>query len=679
MGLKLTNEEIEAIKYYMESKFENINQLLVSDSRTDIAFLSDEQNEGVVFSYAKDNVIRYLDVIKNIYRAIMKSYLNKGVKDRWSFARKTNLTEIEKFKNEPFIDRFLFVSLDKNGSSEDKNGFLNNHAIAYICGDSNVPYMKLDDALNTNNRYIIISPFTKVINISESSDIEINGNKINTYTVNLEKQELEAMSEADKVDLYNHIIANSDNVNQTLHDAVFLEKENISNYESIRELEKQIADFEALIAKKEIQKDYSESERNADELDLAELTDKLEVFKNRSAEIFNSIKNNNKFMTNWKKNITVYLMAEFYDIEKQVAAEIEADNEFQKAREEILLEKAKLKRIDLEKESFENIVKQLKNECIENIKTVEKLKEDIARLIGKQQNYAKIAGNMGASYSALNNAFEMKKKAESLENLIRTIKLKVDVIESEHDVIVGSEKLIKISEINNQISILLNYLNNPKTVVAKSKLTRFDEMIIVEENELKRNIARAILDIRGEAELKKLRDDIDIIEDKSPFKKFLGLFTGQNKLDEFILEQIDIRQNTIKKALSKNLRLDHNYSIHELVAEIRMFIKDNEDDTLVQDDIADLEALEKEIAKSFVIIESKVDDIIHEKENKNLPVSTKLSKKELIEIETYRFLNKYGYDKADEYIKEDAVYRDSTANEIARIIEYINTSKVIEI
>ena len=78
-------------------------------------------------------------------------------------------------------------------------------------------------------------------------------------------------------------------------------------------------------------------------------------------------------------------------------------------------------------------------------------------------------------------------------------------------------------------------------------------------------------------------------------------------------------------------------------------------------------------------IESKVEDIIHEKENKNLPISRKLSKKELIEIETYRFLNKYGYDKADEYIKEDAVYRDSTANEIARIIEYINTSKVIDI
>lgn len=679
MGLKLTNEEIEAIKYYMETKFENINQLLISDSRTDIAFLSDEQNEGMSFSYSKDSVIRYLDVIKNVYRAMMKTYLNKELKDRWSFARRTNITEIEKFKNEPYLDRFMFVSFDKTASSEEGNGLLNNHAIAYICGDSNIPYMNLDDVLNTNNKNIIIAPFTKVINVTESQDVEINENKINTYTVTIEKQELENMSETDKVELYNHIISNSDKVNQTLHDAVFLEKENISNYESIRELEKEIADFEAVIAKKEMQKDYSESEKNADEADLAELNEKLDVFKNRSAEIFNSVKNNNKFMTNWKKNITVYLMTEFYDIEKQVKAEFDANNEFEKVKEEILLEEAKSKRINLEKEGFEKVVEQLKKETEHNIKTVEILINDINRLIGKQQNYAKIAGNMGASYSALNNAFEMKKKSEALENLVRTIKLKVDVIESDGDVIVGSEKLMKISEINNQITILLNYLNNPKTVTAKSKLTRFDEMIIVEENELKRNIAKSILDIRGEAELKKLRDDIEIIEDKSPIKRFLGMFTGQNRLDDFILEQIDIRQNTIKKALSKTLRLDHNYSIHELVAEIRMFIKDNEDDSLVQDDIADLEALEKEIAKSFVIIESKVQDIIHEKENKNLPVSSRITKKELIEIETYRFLNKYGYDRADEYIKEDAVYKDTTANEITRIIEYINTSKVIDI
>jgi hypothetical protein len=261
--------------------------------------------------------------------------------------------------------------------------------------------------------------------------------------------------------------------------------------------------------------------------------------------------------------------------------------------------------------------------------------------------------------------------------LIDTIKLRVDALGEMEDSLAG-KKLLVISDVNNQIGILMNYLSNPKTAIAKSKMNRFDEMIVVEENELKRDIAKTILDIRGEAELKKLRDDTQIIEEKGPIKRFLGIFTGQNKMDEFMLDQIEVRQNSIKKTLSKKLRLDYNYSVHEFVAEIRMFIRDNEDDDLVLDDVSELRELEREIAKNFVIIESKVQDIIDEKENKNLPVDSKITKKELIEIETYRFLNKYGYDIADKQEPEEILYTDTTSNEIAKIIDYINTSKILE-
>ena len=51
---------------------------------------------------------------------------------------------------------------------------------------------------------------------------------------------------------------------------------------------------------------------------------------------------------------------------------------------------------------------------------------------------------------------------------------------------------IKSSKINCTISFtsadnnaLINYLNNPKIATANSKATRFDEMAIIEENELK--------------------------------------------------------------------------------------------------------------------------------------------------------------------------------------------------
>lgn len=674
MEFKLTNEELEAIKYYKNDAFENINQLLNSDSRVDVASLTDDENEDVKINYDKESVVNYIEKIKKIYSGILKMYLSKGRKEDWTFSRKCSLTEIEKFKNEPYIDRFLVTDIDKEQS---ENAIGMNQTVMYICGNKDVPYIMLKDVLEKENTEVLIAPFTEISEIKDGAQLEDEEGKIRTYKISLQRQELQEMSDDDKIALYNYIISNSDLVNTTLLNTVKLEKENVSNYENIRDLEKQISDLEIVINQKEQEQDYTESARRADNMDLNELNDKLEILKNHSTDIFNNIKSNNKFITEWKKNITVYLMAECSDIEENLLNEMETENENAIEEAKILASVPRIQKDKLNDESFENILTEVKAECSDNKILVQRLISDINRLINRQQNFAKIAGNLGASYSALNNSFDMKSKAEKLEKLIDEIKLKVDSLEA-LDSKVGGKKLLEISEVNNQISTLINYLNNPKAAIAKSKMNRFDEMIVVEENELKRDIARAILDIRGEAELKKLRDDTQIIEDKSPFRRFLGIFTGQNKLDEFMIEQIQVRQNSIKKTLSKKLRLDYNYSVHEFVAEIRMFIRDNEDDELVMDDVEDLREFDREICKNFVIIDSKVEDIIAEKESKNLPVDSKITKKELIEIETYRFLNKYGYDIAEKQEPEEVQYTDTTSSEIARIIDYINTSKVLE-
>ena len=674
MELKLTNEELEAIKYYRNEVIENINQLLNSDSRVDIALLSDEENEELNLHYDKSSVVHYIETIKKVYSAILKMYFSKGKKETWTFSRKCSITEVEKFKNEPYIDRFLITDFDKKQSE----GIIgNNQTVMYICGNKDVPYIMLKDVLEKENTEVLIAPFTIITEISDGAEIEREEKRIRTYKISLERQELQEMSDDDKIALYNYIISNSDLVNTTLLNTVRLEKENVSNYENIRDLEKKVSDLEFEMNQKEQEKDYSEAAKRADNMDLRELNDKLEILKNHSTDIFNNIKSNNKFITEWKKNITVYLMAECSDIEEELLSEMEIENKAAIEEAKTLADVPRIQQEKLKEESFENILQEVKAECSDNKILVKRLINDINRLINRQQNFAKIAGNLGASYSALNNSFDMKAKAEKLETLVDTIKLKVDSLGALENTANG-KKLLEISEVNNQINILVNYLNNPKSAIAKSKMNRFDEMIVVEENELKRDIARAILDIRGEAELKKLRDDTQIIEDKSPFKRFLGIFTGQNKLDEFMMEQIRVRQNSIKKTLSKKLRLDYNYSVHEFVAEIRMFIRDNEDDELVIDDVDDLREFEKEISKNFVIIDSKVEDIIAEKESKNLPVDSKITKKELIEIETYRFLNKYGYDLAEKQEPEEVKYTDTTGNEISRIIDYINTSKVLE-
>ena len=672
MELKLTKEELEAIKYYRYEAYESINQILNSDSRIDISKLCDD-NENIKINYDKISVATYIETIKNVYSAILKTYLSKDKKENWNFSKKCSIIEIDRLRNEPYIDNFLLTDINKE-KSETSVGI--NQILLYICGDKNIPYIMLKDVLDESNTEILIAPFTMVKEIIDDG-IKINNydKDVHAYKLELVSQELQEMSDDDKIALYNYIITNSDLINTTISNTVKLEKENVLNYENIRDLEKKISDLEIIINQKEQYKDYNESERNADNLDLKELNDKLEILKNHSTDIFNNIKSNNKFITEWKKNIIIYLMAECANIEEDILNNMENENVLEKSK--VLVTAPRIEKEKLKNESFQNIYNEVKLECSDNKLLVERLIKDINRLINRQQNFAKIAGNLGASYSALNNSFDMKSKAEKRESLINTIRLKIESLADSENASNG-KKLLEISEVNNQISTLINYLNNSKSTIAKSKINRFDEMIIVEENELKRDIARAILDIRGEAELKKLRDDTHIIEDKSALRKFIGIFTGQNKLDEFMIDQIHIRQDSIKRTLAKKLRLDHNYSVHEFVADIRMFIKDNEDDELVIDDVESLKEFENEISKNFVIVNSKVEDIIAKRESKNLPVSSRISKKELIEIETYRFLNKYGYDIAEIQEDEETKYIDTTSNEISRIIEYINTSKILQ-
>ncbi len=368
------------------------------------------------------------------------------------------------------------------------------------------------------------------------------------------------------------------------------------------------------------------------------------------------------------------------DIEEEKEA-IEIDNENNSLSSDI--DSESIENSNEEKSQEETIEenetqKRVKQECKENINTVQNLLNDINALISKQQNHAKIAGNMGSSYSALNNAFEMRKVAESLKEQVIQINEKVNALCKKEYNERTELDLELISKSSIEISTLLNYLNNPKIAVRNSKITRFEEMAIIEENELKRGIAEKIREIRGEAELKKLKDDLEIIEEKGTFSRFIGLFTGKNKIDDFMIEQIEYRQRAIRKTLSKKLSLAHNYSIHELMAEITMFVNDNEDDELVQDDVLDLKALAEELRRNYIILESKVKSIVEEKEGKNLLYDNrKMTRRETIELETNRFLNKYGYSNYNNHRDEEPKYQDTMSSEIARIIEYINSSNIL--
>ncbi len=703
IDLSFTNEELDALKKYINKDYLAINQMLISNCETDIALLSEyEENKSVFLSYNKENVIENLKTIKLLYKLILKQYY-KETKRKEVVFRGTNLAEIDRLKNEIFIDKPLIATDNATLAENNYAANWNRPVCMNIKLSNDIPYIYVDEVLENYEKTntIVIAPFTKIKNVSleEEVKLEKNSKLLKKYNLEIEKQELDKLTDDERNGLYDYILSNTYSINQRLEECIRLEKENSLNFENIRKLEQLLAKYENNNEDSEIDED-SINEKDYD--DIERISKELEELKNLSTNMFEIKKQNIEFVNMWKRNIAVYLIAECREIENLFVdmnlpskeTEIVKKVEDSKNKKENISQETKVLQIEeqekqntidfvlsnLKNKSLndeENIYTRVKIESLENIQAGEKLIEDIKNLITKQQNHAKIAGNMGATYSALNNAFDMKKAAEALLELLQNINLKVEAILGDGENKTNERKLEKISKVNIEISTLINYLNNPKIAVRNSKVTRFDEMAIIEENELKRRIAEKIRDIRGEAELKKLKDDLEIIEEKSAFKRIIGMITGQNKLDEFMIEQIEIRQRAIRKTLSKKLSLAYNYSIHELMAEITMFVNENEDDELVEDDVIDLKALAEELRRNYIILESKVQSIIEEKEGKNLPVDDRrISKMDAIEIETYRFLNKYGYD-LDSFQTEEPKYQDTMANEIIRIIEYINSSGIL--
>lgn len=682
MKYDITNEEKEALKMYKGFNYEAINGLLTSNVETDIALLKDALKTGKVepVSYKKDDVIKNIEIVKKIYELMIKMDLNREVPLDFKFVRGTNLNELERLKNEPYIDRMISVTTNSEIAETKYASKWENPVLINFIGNNEIPKLLISDVLSLteNTDEVIIAPFTQVVEFKDMSVLDENGEGKRVYNLILDKQKLEELSEVERKGLYTYILQNTDEIEKNLNECVRIENKNDESYENIRKLEQLLLKYEDQSERKELAKDYPETERREDLEDIERITNEISKIKDEIDMNFDKKKILMSTVTSWKRNVILYLMAECKEIEYKYAAEESVRDEIKAEKIKKIEEEAKSKIEEIEKESLDELKNELKVQIEENKNKVQKLLDDINSLINKEQNHARVAGNIGSKYSALNNAFEMRKVAETLKTQIENINLKKQAIIEALDMD-KKEKLINISKVNLQVGTLINYLNNPKCAIPGTTITRFDEMAILEENELKRGIAEKIRDTLGEAELRKLKDDLEYIEERTPIARFFGMFTGQNKLDDFMIDQIEIRRDSIKRKLSTKMSLAYNYSIHDLVAKIRMFIRENDDDDLVEDTVKEMKNLEDELKRNFVINDTRVETIIYAKEGKELPVDNnkKLSKMEQLEIDTYQFLNKYEYDFKDNESKDEK-YQDTLANEIAIIVDYINSSNILK-
>lgn len=643
MKLKITKEELKAIQTYKNETYKLINHILAEQVENDLSFMM--QNSQL--QYSKTILEETIETIGLMISAMIKTFQQKDKAKNLMVYKQVSLSEAEQLKLDFSMNSFCLAKTEKeiveNTSTKASAKVVN----LELKLDSAIPYMELE------KNEILIFPFTHITNLKEKKD--------NFYQIDLALQEWEILSDEERTNLSENVRKQADEIGQKIKDCIELDQETVFQYENIRKLEQLLAKHNFAIEQETYQQDTTPEERQSDLEDIERITTELTSLKDKVAQLFNSRQQNIDTILDWKRDLAAYIKNEIRLIYGKYSAPTNVTKPLQEKTEQTA---------ETEKKELPPEVEDVKKEALENLAVVDTLLKNIQDLIAKQQNHARIAEAMDSNYKALNNAFEMKNVAEELEALVQAISSKIDTMLPEN-----KEELDKISEVNLQVNILLNYLNNAKAAVGK-KINRFDEMAIIEENELKKEIAETIKNIRCEAELKKLEDDVEIIEDKNKFQRFIGRFTGKNKLDATMLDQIKIRQTAIKKTFKAKMLLSYNYSIHELLAEIEMFIKENEDDELVLEDVSHLRKIKDILKKNFVIADSKVNRIIEQKMGKNLPVvAQKISKKELIEIDTYRFLNRYGYDRSND--RKEPEYQDTLANEIKRIVEYIKTSGVI--
>lgn len=677
-------EDKELINKFQKFSFNSINHLLTTDAELDISYMIEAMDsedidvESLGLDFSRTTTEDNIEIIKKIYDIMLKQYFDRKVRKNWSFITVMTIDEVNKIKNEMYIDKFLLVTKDRKKAEKKYAKEISVPVILNVFGSKDLPYLDMNAILEdkADENEVLISPFTKVSSIEKASDITLNSGKVaKVYNVYLDKQEFTELTDEELNDLYNYINENADSVNLKMKKCLSVEKENAENYSQIRKLEYAVSSKESNL---DIDEDKPESVLSDEEKELVDLKKQLDSLKEETSNLFEKRKRDSEFISKWKRTVVVYLMAECKRIDDIYKAKESIKDEIAENKLKIIEENIKEEEIKKEKAEHDELVESVIAECEDNCRSAKEMIDKINTLISRQQNNAKIAGEIGTSYSALNNGFEMKKKAIVLdENLTKILNRVIEIVESDKPAVI-EKKLKKISIVNNQISVLINYLNNPKSQIGLAKVSRFDEMSIVEDNALKRGIAKEILSIRGEAELKKLKDDVEVIESKTGILKILGAITGRNKMDEVLLDQIEIRERAIHRRLSQKMSLADNYSIHEMLADIKMFLVENRDEELVEKDCKKLEAIQRKLMDNFVIESKKIDEIISKKEDTKLPMKLeKISKKELLEIETYKFLKKYGYDFVNK--NEELVYNDTMANEINAVIEYIKSSNVFEI
>lgn len=723
----ITNEEKKKIKEFLDYKTRyNLNFMLSSLEDNLILGSADNTNADIL-----RDASMYSNLALKIYSCIYKQSLNEKINIDKIYIPLSN-EEYNLMKSKDKNSGFLLGTLQKFVAEAKPFPEIENLVILEA-ELKNISFFKLDQSFEDSS-LVIIGPCFKITEKEEEYEIDkefLENNEIQERSFkkviiefvpnkksevkeeNLEKLFEEAGNRSEDLSNYWKILNWTNNLEKAVEqkDVKALIKLGIEKAEEKDELKEQNKN-----EKTKSEKSNKETEEEANETDKSEeikkeIEEKAEDIKKRIAILIDKT----NYTENGKPGEKIKEVKDkikdqkeeynFEEYEKPANDQINLNyleihdivKNISKWKENILkgLNFEYLKTITtLESEKNENMKnadftpeeKRLYSEIFDvqknNLELVDQILSETEELIKTQQKFAKIAAETNAKYAAVINGFGIRNEAFKLKEILnkevqdfeeKYFERIVDGKKKKKTPRISTSELNEILETGRQITVFLNMVFNPKMARPNTKIDRFEELILIEENELKRQIFTYAKFLINEGNLDILEDEIDIIERKSAIKKIFDIIVGKHRIENYYIEKLEQTIDRILEISEKDLKIDKNYRIHDIIAEIMMFKTDNNDDEIIEDIIEKLSKLEVAIAKNFEVNPDKVIDVIEQKKNAVLPVAGKISKKEEIDIEIESLIKKYEYDK--DIFVDMAKYDDTTKNEITKIIDYAKISE----
>lgn len=702
----LDNEKLERINFFLNDFNTNLKVINENEKKKDLYREFGEISKDLIYIYSgikKQYQSKLYEQHK--YQKEYGKYIELS-EDVEKIYVPISLNKLDQIANKP-LNEFLIGTTGKF-VAETKPYDIENVVILEI-NKNDVPYFATTDDFPDILTRILVPPFSIKVSKLELNEIKKkfeqeaklknkksknNEETENELTKDLEKSEESNNSKKNKitsndakVEKIRPIIkVNLEKIKTNLFDVVtppidisknieIIKKEYKNGELSEKDIIEQISDLGIGIYNE--YRDYTRllNQIKKIEKELKHLNNRKKVLKGEEAKENNqNIRNLTKELKEKENNLNTCL-EKITEIESEIRKflKLAFDEKELDMSKQTIKEDNKVSQLDMVK--YMELEKSLRT----NLNKTNQIIDDVTLLIKSQKKFARIGAECDAGYSSIIDGFAIKNEAEKLKNRLEKIykefetyyfnKLQNKVVDENYEM-----KLGKILNSSEQVDTFLNYLYNPKSTMKKIGINRFEELILIEENELKRVICKTTENLIAKANLLIIDDELDAIEFKSTAKKILDLLTGKFKIEKYRELKLEEAAEKVSLKLEKAYSINENYKIHDIIAEIMIFEAENIDDKLIEKYLDRLNQLKVGIVKNFVIEEEKVLNKVDKLKGVNLPIDIqKMTKEAEVDLEISLLYHKYGYDK-DFNTKEEIVYQDTSANEIKQILDYIKLS-----